>query len=143
MVKRAHKAAGKYGPLIVKDAVAHYLEWLESNRRSGYDARRRAEAFIYPKLGNTEVESLTADMLRKWHAALAKEPPRKRTKTGAKQGYREFSGDEEAVRRRRASANRVITILKAALNRAWREGKVSSDTAWRRVEPFENVDAAR
>ena len=51
--------------------------------------------------------------------------------------------DHEAVRRRRASANRTLTVLKAALNRAWREGKISSDEAWRRVEPFEEVDAAR
>ena len=36
-----------------------------------------------------------------------------------------------------------MTILKAALNRAWRAGKITSDTAWRRVEPFEEADAAR
>src|SRR5262249_49920788 len=39
--------------------------------------------------------------------------------------------------------NRTLTVLKAALNRAWREDKVSSDDAWRRVEPFEEADAAR
>jgi integrase len=33
--------------------------------------------------------------------------------------------------------------LKAALNRAWRDGKVASDSAWRRVEPFEDVESAR
>src|SRR5262249_54645150 len=33
--------------------------------------------------------------------------------------------------------------LKASLNRAWREGKIPSDDAWRRVEPFEEADAAR
>jgi integrase len=51
--------------------------------------------------------------------------------------------DPEAIRRRRASANRTLTVLKAALNRAWREGKIPSDEAWRRVEPFEEVDASR
>jgi integrase len=143
MVKRAHSAAGKTGPLMVKDAVEHYLEWLETNRKSAYDARRRAEAFIFPKLGGIECESLNADVLRKWHATLAKQPPRVRTRKGEKQKYRELADDDESRRRRRASANRTLTILKAGLNRAWREGKVSSDTAWRRVEPFENVDAAR
>jgi integrase len=34
-------------------------------------------------------------------------------------------------------------VLKAALNRAWRDGKIPSDEAWRRVEPFEEVNAAR
>jgi integrase len=51
--------------------------------------------------------------------------------------------DHEAIRRRRASANRTLTVLKAALNRAWREGKIPSDETWRRVEPFEEVNAAR
>lgn len=144
MVSRAHQAAGKTGPLTVRDAIEQYLEWLESNRKSAYDARRRAQAFIYPKLGDMECNALTADALRKWHVGVAKEAPRVRTANGKAQRHRAFNGnDEDAARRRRASANRVLTILKAALNRSWREGKVPSDTAWRRVEPFENVDAAR
>ena len=40
--------------------------------------------------------------------------------------------DAEAVRRRRATANGVLTYLKAALNHAWRNGLVPSDDAWRR-----------
>ena len=58
--------------------------------------------------------------------------------------FRELNkSDGDAIRRRRASANRTLTILKAALNRAWREGKIPSDEVWRRVEPFEEADAAR
>ncbi len=41
------------------------------------------------------------------------------------------------------SANRSLTILKAGLNRAWKDGKVPSDAAWRRCEPFKDVDVAR
>jgi len=37
----------------------------------------------------------------------------------------------------------VLTILKAALNRAYHDGKVPTDDAWRRVKPFINADAAR
>jgi integrase len=105
--------------------------------------RHRAEAFVYPKLGGVEVASLTADVLRKWHAGLATSAARLRTRPGEKQKHRAAADDDESKRRRRASANRTLTILKAALNRAWREGTVPSDTAWRRVEPYENVDAAR
>jgi integrase len=144
MVSRANIAAGKTGPLTVRDALEQYLEWLDSNRKSAADARARAEAFIYPKLGEIECGALTADDLRKWHVGVAKEPPRVRTAKGKPQRHRPFNGaDDDAVRRRRASANRTMTILKAALNRAWREGEVPSDTAWRRVEPFESVGAAR
>ncbi len=137
------RAGGKAGPLTVKQAVEEYLGWLETNRKSAHDARYRAAAFIYPELGNLDVEKLTTDRLERWHAGLAKMAPRLRTRDGEKQQHRKIDDGDEGRRRRRSSANRVLTILKAALNRAWRRGKVTSDAAWRRVEPFENVDAAR
>ena len=37
----------------------------------------------------------------------------------------------------------MLTILKAALNHAHREGKCASDDAWRTVRAFREVDAAR
>jgi integrase len=80
--------------------------------------------------------------LRKWHAAIAKTPARTRSKAGGKQRYRPLN-DSESIRRRRATANRTLTQLKAALNLAWREGRTPSDAAWRRVRPFEGVDTAR
>jgi integrase len=36
-----------------------------------------------------------------------------------------------------------LTVLKAALNRAFNAGLVSSDKEWRKVRPFKGVDAAR
>ena len=47
MAARTNGSATKAGPLTVKGAVEQYLEWMESNRKSAYDARRRAEAFIF------------------------------------------------------------------------------------------------
>jgi integrase len=143
MVGRAHVAAGKHGPLTVRKAMEAYLEFLESNRKSAEDARYRAEALILPKLGDIEVAALRADVIRKWLNEVAKAPPRLRTAPGEKQQHRKVSADDETKRKRRATANRTLTILKAALNRAWREGKVGSNSEWHRVEPFENVDAAR
>jgi|SRR5680860_242443 len=101
------------------------------------------EAHALPRLGKLEVASLTADKLRKWHADLARKPPRLRSKPGEQQKYRPLTEDEQALRRRRASANRCLAQLKAALNLAWREGKTPSDMAWRKVKPFEGADAAR
>ena len=58
--------------------------------------------------------------------------------------YRKVDSDKkEATRRRQASANRVWTILRAALNHAFNEGKVPSDAAWRKVKPFKGVNTAR
>jgi integrase len=144
MVVRARSAAGTLCPLTVREAVESYLQFLETNRRSALDARYRVKAFIFPQIGSLECEALKPDTLRKWLFGLASEPPRKRTKTGAQQQHKALGEeDEDYIRRRRSSANRVLTILKAALNRAWREGKIASDSGWRRVEPFENVDGSR
>jgi integrase len=143
MVERAHAAAGVAGPVTVADAMGAYLEFLENNRKSADDARYRIDVSILPKLGEIEVAALKADRIRKWHTDLAKTPPRLRTREGEKQKHRLLGSDNESKRKRRASANRTLTVLKAALNMAWREGKVASNAEWRRVEPFEDVDAAR
>jgi integrase len=143
MVLRAHSAAGKTGPLTVSDAMTSYLEFLETNRKSAPFAKYVNKAFIDPELGEIEIEALSTDKLRTWHAQLAKTSARIRTKPGEKQRFKADDDDPERDRRRKATANRILTVLKAALNRAWRDGKVASDSAWRRVEPFESVDAAR
>ena len=140
---RVQSAAGIVGPYKVADAVAAYLEFLEHNRNTAYDVRKRMEAHVLPQLGKIEVASLTADKLRKWHVALTRKPPRLRSKSGKGQKYRAVAGDEDSLRRRRASANRCLAQLKAALNLAWREGKTPADKEWRKVRPFEGADAAR
>ena len=104
---------------------------------------RSVNAFILPRLGDEEVPTLTAARLRKWLTEIAASPPRLRTRPGQQQNVRDTSDDPEASRRRCATANRILTVLKAALNHAWREGKASSDEAWRRVAPFREADSAR
>jgi integrase len=138
--------AEQAGPYTVASAMDAYLEYLESEGRPDAavdDARYRDRAFIRPKLGEVEVAALTAEQLRKWRDALAKAPPRLRTKAGDKQKHREVSNDDEARRARRASANRTWTVLRAALNRAFQTDKVDSDKAWKKVKPFKSVDKAR
>ena len=138
MVSRAHAAGAGRTPSSDRQTSRknRSFEFLEGNRKSAVDARYRTAAFIYPALGDTECEKLTTEMLRKWHAGLAKLLPRMRTRKGKKQQHRAFDGSEEAHRRRRSSANRVLTILKAALNYAFNDGRVASDGAWRKVKPF-------
>jgi integrase len=142
MVARAHTAAGKTKPLTVADAIASYLEFLETNRKSGMEARYSADAFILPAFGKIEVAALTTDQIRTWLVDLAKSAARVRTKKGQPQQFKS-TVDPEQARRRKSSANRILAVLKTALNRAWRDGKVASDSAWRRVEPFEDVARSR
>src|SRR5262249_39683310 len=53
-----------------------------------------------------------------------------------------FKKDEDAQRARRASANRVLNLLKAALNAAHDRGDIADDRAWA-VKAFKGVHKAR
>jgi integrase len=135
-------AAGAY---TVADTITDYLTFLEHDGRSPHsirDARYRIEAFVLPRLGNVKLPTLTADQLRHWRDEIAKAPARIRTRDGDRQRHREIAG-EDTKRARHATANRTWTVLRAALNHAFHEGKTDSDHAWRRVKPFRNVEAAR
>lgn len=131
------------GPYTVETCLKDYIEWLEVHRKTGPDARYRANAFILPELGKIECSKLTAPQLQKWLENAANKPPRIRSKRGKAQRYRTAPMDDEGRRRRRATVNRTLTVLKAALNRAWADGRIPSDQAWRRVKPFKQADAAR
>jgi hypothetical protein len=132
------------GPYTVADAMTDYLASMESEgKKSARDSRIRAEAMIVPKLGKIEVSKLTTSTIRQWRNTLAQTPARTRTRKGDEQRYRNAPDNPESIRQRRSSANRLLSILKAALNHAFREGKVHSDLAWRRVTPFKKVEAAR
>jgi integrase len=132
------------GPYTIGDAVADYLDWFKATgKKSIKETEASVDAFIRPRLGDVDVLWLTPARLRQWHLDIAAAPPRLRTRPGERQKVRDTADDPEAQRRRRATANRILTVLKAALNHAWREGKAASDDAWRRVVPFRETDAAR
>lgn len=114
--------------ITVDEAATQYLKWFKVNSGGFRETTTyMTNAHIRPALGRQRVDSLTARQIRAWHHRLVGEPPE----------------DKELLRRRKATANRVLTVLKALLNLAWRERQVKSDEAWRRVKPFMRVDAPR
>jgi integrase len=126
-------------PLTVKACLTEYLEFVAAKRKSARVVANQIATHISPVLGDIECSKLTDHQIETWHRNLANSPPKSR---GGKS--RPFDkSDPEAIRRRRSSANRLLVTLKAALNRAWRDKKITSDDAWRRVQAFEEVDAAR
>jgi integrase len=139
-------ATDKVGPYTVDRCLDDYIG--DYKRRGGKALDRletAVDALIRPPLGGCEVGELRAELLRKWHAALAAAPARPRTRQNAtSRNLRTVDpSDPDTARRRRATANRVLTILKAALNLAFRDGHVASDEAWRRVRPFREADAPK
>lgn len=135
------------GPYSVAEAIADYVTSLEQegrNDRTVRDTRMAMGLHVLPKLGGVRVDRLTTSQLKAWLSAMAKAAPLLRTKAGKKQGHRAVDmKDDEVRRKRRAAANRILTYLKAALNLAWRNNRVSNDKAWRAVQPFKGANAAR
>jgi integrase len=74
-------------------------------------------------LGDVQVDDLTADQIQAWHRGMV------------------VIGKD--ARASQSSANRVLQMLKAALNLAFKRRKAASDTAWRQVDRFKGVDRSR
>jgi integrase len=150
MVEITRAAAGlpaDTGPYTVGHAIDDYVSAFEQEGRSDQATggiRTTADAHIVPKLGTVRLDRLTSKQVKDWLYGLAKAPPRLRVVTGKKQRHRSVDmTDTEVRRRRRSSANRILGVLKAALNLAWRNDKVANDKAWRAVKPYAGADASR
>ncbi len=120
----------------IADAITDYLKWFKAHRKSYRGTKDTIEAHIKPTFEKIQVCNVTTKQIRDWHHALADAPVINRGKV------MEFDrNDSEAVRKRKSTANRVLTVLKAILNHAYQEvDGIKSDDAWRRVKPFQSVD---
>jgi integrase len=131
-------------PHTVTDALSDYrADYLRRGGKAADRLQWSAAAWINPELGAVELAKLSKARIVAWHQKIAETPARLRTKPGAPQRHRAADSSAEAVRRRRSTANRVLTILKAALNHAYGEEKCASDDAWRTVRAFREADSAR
>jgi integrase len=146
--RKAREIAGDFvpapGAFTVGDALAAYLaNYLRRGGKAGGRIESAARTYILPTLGQLPVFKLTKRCLEDWQNGIANSPARVRTRVGHTPRFRPHAVSLEASRRRRATANRVLTILKAALNEAYREGLVPLNEAWQRVKAFREVDSAR
>jgi integrase len=142
----ASPEANGSGPIVqltVRQAMARYVDYKQHQGQPVRDLISRCRVHILPTLGDLVVSELTAEQLRRWLATMAAAPAQRRAKDNKPQ-YRPGPTTDEEIRQRRASANRVLTMLKAALNHAYDEGHVANRDAWgRRLAPFEEVEVAR
>lgn len=139
---KARTAAGvkieKAAKYRVSEALDEYLEWFRAHRKSVRDTEISIEGHIRPRLGSVEVAKLTARQIRQWMQTLLESPRIVRGKEKPVD-----TSDPEAVRKRKATINRVLTILKAALNFAYHEGRTPSADEWRKVKPYPGVDVPK
>ena len=123
----------------MRDVVSSYLEYVGQHRKSIADARSRLTAYVIPYFGERPPSGLKPADFEAWtqwaytHDPRAGAPKRKESKTPT----------PERERRRKATLNKVITYLKAALDRAFEHGHIESRTAWSRLHKFKGTDSAR
>ncbi len=132
-------------PLTVKEAIDEYLD--DYKTRSGKSLspiEYNINAHILPKLGDIAVKELTRKQINTWRNQIVNTPARLRTREGDEQKYRDIGGDPDTLRKRRATSNKVIGTLKAALNFASQNhDEIESADAWMKVAPFKGADAPR
>lgn len=147
--RKAREIAGDFAPsdglyTVAKALEAYFAEREQRGSKGLAKDRAAANVRILPDLGDVELAKLSTKRIRDWQSALATAP--KLTRTGHMTRKRKTVAidkkDTDAVRARRSTANRTLTVLKAALNHAFNEGRVVSDDAWRKVKPFREADSA-
>ena len=141
------RAGAEVSPaLTVNEVLDRYFEAKSAEgMKSLYDARSRAKMHIRPKLGTVRLVDLTVDKLRRWRDSMVAAPKRLRTgKHAEKQNSITVDlSDPEVARKRRDTANRTLTTLKAALNWAREHRLHDDDTAWKLVKPYKGTTKAR
>ena len=131
--------------LTVEQAIDEYLE-AKKVRSSSHDVlkeRIAADTLIVPVLGPRRLNQLSEQELHRLKHSLHG----KRVSELSPADLRRWrdsrvptTNDREERRRAQNTANRVWTILRAALNLAFQNERTPTDQAWRRIKPFKNVD---
>lgn len=128
----------------VNDAIKDYLVDFEANGKKGLvSTKAQIEAHILPSFNCKAISELKYQHINDWKNELATKPKRARSskKTGEQKFIADDGSDPDYKRKRRETANRILTILKAILNFAYNNNKVGSNEAWAKVKPFKNVTA--
>lgn len=132
------------GAATVRDALNLYIRYARREGQKGVDiAVQVINARILPELGNVELAKLNPGRIERWKESLATSP---RLRTGKKRETQEFMKapkTKDQKRARQCTANRILAILKKALNLALEKGWVRDGRAWQLVKPFKGVTAAR
>jgi len=145
--RRWFKSAGtsasrRTGPYTVGAALDDYLvDRYPTETRASRQAKSAVDVHVRPALGATQISKLTTKAIKDWLNALAASPSLGRSNRAGKRKPRKTQSADRQ-RSRKATANRVFSVLRAALNRAFQEGDAPDDRIWRKVKPFRDVDRA-
>ena len=147
--RKAREMAGDLvpddGKLTVEAACKAYMaNYARRGGRASVQTQSAINSHILPALDSVAVSKLTRKRIADWVDGIASETPRVRGRKGAdKPAFRKGKAGADSKRQRKSTANRVLTVLKAALNFVHGEGLFSRRPVWGLVKPYRAVDAAR
>jgi integrase len=122
---------GKAGPITVEQACESYVDFLRDHRKTADDTDGRLRKHVIPRIGKIAVADLTQDDVEKVQRAMVRRDPE----------------DPDVERRSKDTANRVMTMLKAALSHARQKHKKAIpkevEAEWRDVKQFRDVGRSR
>jgi integrase len=130
------EVAAKGSPRL-REVVPGYLQHRAAKSRSSLsvDLDKGKLGKAIEQLGEYRLSELTTQQLARYRDSFVAA------------ALKDFEGQDderrEKQRKAQATANRNWTVLRAVLNWAYRSGLVASDAAWRKVQPFRDVDQPR
>jgi integrase len=113
----------------VVDACKSYLKWLKLNRAA--TTVKLAESCFTRLVYGQTIGKIALGKLQTRHVAAWLN------------AQVDLDGDDEDIRRSKATANRALDNLKAALNRAMKDRLVATDAGWQTVTRFDKVSRRR
>ncbi|MBS0175510.1 MAG: site-specific integrase [Nitrospira sp.] len=158
--------------MTVFDATGAYLDFLADERKGETQARQSLQKYLQKShIGKIRVVDLTKEDVEKFRRDIAESPRGTRARPGLPSAKERRSkkrmdgtdakhppkgkGEIEAEtmssddlaklrkRQRKSTSNRVLTNLKAALNKLVAGDEGIDDRAWRHVAAYRNVDGVR
>ena len=128
----------------VRQALADYFKNYPGRQASVPRIQASVEPHILSALGDRPVNALTTGELETWREALVAAPARIRGETCTRAIPEDEDELAEYIRGRKATANRILGVLRAALNRAWRTHEdIPSNSDWMKVRPYRAVARGR
>ena len=119
--------------LTLNQIMVDYIDEHLAGKGSQAITRQQHARHIQGGIGARLVTAIDAKALQKWHRAMITKAP---TARGKAQPF--DPADPDQARSRKATANRVLSMVKAALNRAWKDNQLPAGLPayWMKVDAF-------
>jgi integrase len=120
------------GPYTIGDALIEYFEWKElvATEASYLTLLASVNLHAVPRLADIPAESVNGEHVRAFVRDML-ETPAKYGNQAQRPRRAIESYDDDALRRRKTTINKMMSVLRKALEMAWENGRINNDRPWR------------